>query len=303
MENMPLVSVMMCTYNGEKYLDEQIESILNQTYANIELVVVDDASTDATIEMVKRWMQKDPRIKLHQNEQNLGYNRNFERAILYAEGEFIALSDQDDVWLPHKITSLLTCFDTPGVILAHARSVEYKDGVLCYPKGKLLPLFSGDDPKKLIYDNQIGGHKIMFRRELAAKISPIPPNMFYDWWIGVLATCYGSIKGYEDYLVKYRIHGANSHFNVPAEIKNRHIDHITAWKYFATIEGMKPADKAFLKEAIAVFTRHRSAKRLFDHRLFFYLLKNKKVFFANRRKLKNDPLHLKFMYYYIITKF
>lgn len=303
MDALPLVSIVMCAYNGEKYLDEQIDSLVNQTYRNIEIIIVDDVSTDATVAIVNKWIKTDRRITLHQNPVNLGYNRNFEKAISFARGEFVALCDQDDIWMPRKIQSLLSCFDNEEIILAHARSVKFIDEELHYPQGKQLPLFSGNDPKKLIYDNQIGGHRVMFRKSLISKISPIPPNMFYDWWIGVLAASYGTIKGYDDYLVKYRIHAANAHINVKKEIRNKHIDHITAWRYFATIEGMKGNDKDFLNQAIAVFERHRNKNRLFDYRLFFYLLKNRDIFFANRRKLKHDFLNLKFMFYYAITKF
>jgi len=303
MTAMPLVSVVMCTYNGEKYLGEQLDSIVNQTYKNIELIIVDDVSTDGTVAIVEDWMKKDNRIVLHQNKKNLGYNQNFEKAVTLANGEYISLSDQDDIWFPDKVARLLKKFDSDDVVLTHARSVNFKDGQLHYPKGKLLPPFKGNDPKKLFYDNQISGHKIMFRRSLLMKISPIPHNMFYDWWIGVLATCNGSINADEGYLVKYRIHGANNHINVPKRIKAKHIDHITAWKYFLQINEMKENDKVFLKELINVFEDHRKHNRLFDAKLFFFLFKNRKIIFANRRKLTNDFFNLKFISYYIITNF
>ena len=73
MESQPLVSVVMCTYNGEKYIDEQLDSLVKQTYRHIEIVIVDDVSKDETISIVKKWMEKDSRISLHQNENNLGY--------------------------------------------------------------------------------------------------------------------------------------------------------------------------------------------------------------------------------------
>ncbi len=299
----PLVSIIMCTYNGEKYLDEQMESLVSQTYKNIEIIVVDDVSTDGTVALVEKWMQHDPRISIHRNEKNLGYNRNFEQALTMGTGEYIALCDQDDIWFPYKIERLLSKFDQDDVVLTHARSVDYVNGELQYPKGKLLPPFSGNDPKKLFYDNQIGGHRIMFKRSLAEKISPIPPNMFYDWWIGVQATCNGSINAADGFLVKYRIHGNNSHIGVSKEVKAKHIDHITAWKYFIQIKEMKPEDKAFLARMIEIWEEHRTRKKLFDFKLFSFLLKHRRIIFANRRKLVNDFLHLKLIFYYLITTF
>ncbi len=300
---MPLVSIVMCTYNGEKYLSEQLDSILNQTYKNLELIIVDDVSNDSTVKIIKEWMKKDNRIIFYENKSNLGYNQNFEKAITFANGEYISLSDQDDIWFSDKIERLLNKFDRADVVLTHARSVNFIDGELHYPKGKLLPPFTGNDPKKLFYDNQISGHKIMFKKSLLEKISPIPPNMFYDWWIGVLATCNGSINADDGYLVKYRIHGANNHINVGKKVRAKHIDHITAWKYFLQIKEMKEDDKRFLSEMILVFQEHRAHKKVIDLKLFLFLYKNRKVIFANRRKLANDFFNLKFISYYLITKF
>ncbi|WP_158542192.1 glycosyltransferase [Pedobacter chinensis] len=303
MKDFPLVSIVMCSYNGAKYIDEQMDSLVNQTYQNLEIIVVDDKSTDHTIAKIEEWMKKDSRISLYKNEENLGYNRNFEKAISLAKGAYISLSDQDDIWCENKIEHLLSLFDQEDVVLVHARSVEFVDGKCLYPKVKLLRMFHGNDPKKLFYDNQIGGHRIMFKHKLVDRIIPIPPNMFYDWWIGVVATCNGSINSSESFLVKYRIHDANSHINVPKAVKAAHIDHIEAWKCFLTIEEMKQDDKLFLKNLITVFDEHRKKKKLFDHKLFSFLFKNRKIVFANRRRLVKDFLFLKFLFYYTIVKF
>ena len=101
------VSVVMCTYNGEKYLREQIESILNQTYPVYELIIQDDRSTDRTVEIVREYQQKDSRVKLFVNEQSLGFNYNFSTAFTRATGEYIASTDQDDIWRTDKIEVLM----------------------------------------------------------------------------------------------------------------------------------------------------------------------------------------------------
>jgi glycosyltransferase involved in cell wall biosynthesis len=103
MTEQPLVSVAMCTYNGEKFINLQLDSILAQTYHNLELVIVDDGSTDETFNIISDYAKKDGRIKCFKNEVNLGFNKNYERAIKLTTGEFIAISDQDDIWLPHKM--------------------------------------------------------------------------------------------------------------------------------------------------------------------------------------------------------
>ena len=94
----PLVSIAICTYNGERFLKKQIDSLLNQGYSNIEIIAVDDRSTDRTWDMLQEYAQKDKRVQTYQNEKNLGYARNFEKAITLCKGDFIALADQDDIW-------------------------------------------------------------------------------------------------------------------------------------------------------------------------------------------------------------
>ena len=93
----------MATYNGEAFIREQMDSILAQSYKNIEVVACDDCSTDGTYEILQEYARKDGRVKCFQNAANLGFKKNFERAITLCSGEFIALSDQDDVWLKEKL--------------------------------------------------------------------------------------------------------------------------------------------------------------------------------------------------------
>jgi len=97
------IDVLLATYNGEKYLAEQIESILNQTYKNIRILISDDCSKDNTREIIKEYQKKDSRIHAYFQENNLGYIKNFEFLIKQVESNMFMLSDQDDVWLPEKI--------------------------------------------------------------------------------------------------------------------------------------------------------------------------------------------------------
>ena len=100
---MEQIDILMATYNGEKYLREQIESILNQTYSNIRLIISDDCSKDKTREIIKEYEQKDNRITAYFQENNLGYAKNFEFLLTKVENDFYMLSDQDDYWLPEKV--------------------------------------------------------------------------------------------------------------------------------------------------------------------------------------------------------
>src|SRR6476661_6415310 len=102
--NNPLVSVVLATYNGELFIEEQIKSILQQTYSPIELIIVDDASTDNTISIIQQFEASHSCIRLFTSERNVGYIKNFEKGMLLASGEYIALSDQDDIWEAAKLS-------------------------------------------------------------------------------------------------------------------------------------------------------------------------------------------------------
>lgn len=100
-----MISVCMATYNGEKFIKEQIDSILCQLSENDELIISDDYSTDKTVDIIKSYV--DPRIKLYYNGGIKGCTHNFENALKKASGDFIFLSDQDDIWLPGKISKMI----------------------------------------------------------------------------------------------------------------------------------------------------------------------------------------------------
>ena len=97
------IDILMATYNGEKYLKEQIESILNQTYKNIRLIISDDASKDSTPQILEEYRKKDSRIEIYLNKENRGVVKNIEFLLEKVEDEFYMLADQDDVWLPLKV--------------------------------------------------------------------------------------------------------------------------------------------------------------------------------------------------------
>ena len=103
------VSIILCTYNGARFLREQLDSIVNQTYPIYELIIQDDCSTDSTESIAKEYVEKFPFIKFVKNETNKGINLNFFSAISRATGEYIAISDQDDIWELNKIEKQIDC--------------------------------------------------------------------------------------------------------------------------------------------------------------------------------------------------
>ena len=100
---MEKIDILLATYNGEKYIKEQIDSILNQSYTNFNLIISDDSSTDSTVEILKEYEKKDERIKLIVQKENLGYIKNFEYLLTQVNSKYYMFSDQDDFWVNDKV--------------------------------------------------------------------------------------------------------------------------------------------------------------------------------------------------------
>lgn len=128
------ISVALCTYNGEKFLERQLESILYQTIPVSEIVVCDDISNDATIAILEKYKLNYPEIfKIHSNSKNLKSNKNFEKAIKLTTGDYIFLSDQDDIWVNTKVEETLTVFKnnkTAEGVFSNASLIDDNDNIL-----------------------------------------------------------------------------------------------------------------------------------------------------------------------------
>ena len=124
----PVVSIALCTYNGEQFLKKQIDSLLNQTYSNLQIIICDDASQDDTKAILEDY--SDSRIKKIFNHKNIGYIKNFEQAINLCKGDFIALCDQDDIWKPEKIETMLNSIDDAWLLFCDSELIDEQDNLL-----------------------------------------------------------------------------------------------------------------------------------------------------------------------------
>lgn len=202
------ISVAMATYNGEKYITEQIDSILKQLQENDELIISDDGSTDKTIEIIERY--KDKRIKLFNGPHN-GVKQNFANAINNCKGKYIFLSDQDDVWLEKKVDKVLNTFENEK-----CTCVLHDNIVFDSTSGKtIIESFfkyrhcKGGVIKNIIKNSYIGCC-MAFSGEITDKILPIPNDLeMHDQWIGIISDLYGKTSLLEEKLIKYRRHGNN----------------------------------------------------------------------------------------------
>lgn len=195
----------MTTYNGEKFLKEQLNSIINQTYKNLEIIVVDDNSTDKTWQLLQEYSQKDQRIKIFKNNTNLGFIKNFEKAIKLCSGEYIALSDQDDIWKLNKIEVYIDNIGENLLIYSDAVLID-RDGnklgkQLVRPSSRLC---KGSCNKAFFLVNFTSGNTMMFKKKLIEHILPMPESIFHDIWIGFVASTLGSITYTDEALTYYR---------------------------------------------------------------------------------------------------
>ncbi|MFF5381956.1 glycosyltransferase family 2 protein [Pedobacter suwonensis] len=206
----PLVSIAVCTYNGAQYIGQQIESIINQTYKNIEIIIIDDCSTDGTFELLSSITKDAVNVRLEQNQENLGFTKNFEKAISYCKGEFIAISDQDDIWSLNKIEILLKNIGSHGLIFHDSLLVdEYGEHINNLKLSDMNKVYKGDSNLYFLLNNCIPGHACMFKKDIISYAMPFDKRFFHDWWIAFVAASVSSITYIPDTLVKYRQHSNN----------------------------------------------------------------------------------------------
>jgi glycosyltransferase involved in cell wall biosynthesis len=201
------LSVCMCTYNGARYLREQVESILPQLGPQDELIVVDDGSSDDTVALLQSL--GDSRVQLHRNERNLGPIRSFERALRLAGGDIVFLADQDDVWLPGKAQAMVAALDRADLAVSDCRVVDES-------LHELHPSFfarqgSGPGLLRNLARNTYLGCCIALRRELLQFALPFPARLpMHDWWLGLVGEAFGRVVFVAQALVLYRRHSANA---------------------------------------------------------------------------------------------
>jgi glycosyltransferase involved in cell wall biosynthesis len=204
-----LVSIVVTTFNGERFLEKQLDSLCAQTYPNFEIIVVDDCSTDGTISILNRYAEKFSFITVHLNDQNLGYIKNFEKACLMAKGELISLCDQDDYWLPDKIKKLEAAIGDYPMI--------YCNSLLCDEELKSINEHISDravlKPITSCLEQavfcRIYGHATLFTKQFFNAAYPFLTIIPHDWWLSYVATLNGGIQYLDEPLVYYRQHTSN----------------------------------------------------------------------------------------------
>ena len=221
--SMSTVAIVMATYNGEKYVVEQIDSILSSNYQDFELFIYDDGSSDSTISIIKSYELQNPsKVHLFQNEKNLGLVRNFLEALSKTTMDYVMFCDQDDVWQGNKIGLTLKRMrnmeaqygkDKPFAVFTDATIVDQELQEM-YPSffesNHLNP--SNTDLPHLLMENKLIGCTVMVNAALRKILQSnrLPQSAkYHDWWVALIASSFGKIGYVNESTLLYRQHGGN----------------------------------------------------------------------------------------------
>ena len=282
MQPPPLVSIVMGTYNGSEFLKEQMDTLLAQTYPVIEFVIIDDCSTDDTYDILQQYASSDSRIRLSRNTSNLGYNLNFEQAVKAAQGDFIAIADQDDIWEVEKINAMMSAWTNPDAVMLHSPSALFKTGgAIDWKSVDSRVPFRGDDVRKFFLYNHISGHNMLFKKSLLEHALPFPRNMYYDWWLAAVACCTGGIGYVEKVLAYHRLHEKNaSGFTEHYIPFYKHV--LETLPVLLTIACLPAHAKKFGEELLVHY--EVLAEKRYSAALHLFILKHAGIIFSFKKK-------------------
>jgi len=294
----PLISVALCTYNGAPYLREQLDSLLAQTYPNIEIVAVDDGSTDGTLEILNEYRQRDARLRVESNARNLGPAKNFERAMSLCTGDFIAPCDQDDIWLPEKLAALHGAIGEHSLAYCDSEFIDAQGHELGIAMSDTCTLVSSDDPVIFAVANCVAGHAMLIRREIVARALPIPSHFYYDWWLAAVAASADGVVYLDRKLVRYRLHAHNvtNHLRAPRSTKQRGHRFAQLEQFRLRLESLAELpgrNRAFVQRLLALW-RAREDQWISPALALFMLRHGPRIFLLQRPRPRRVRHALKF---------
>lgn len=215
------VSIVLATYNGAEYLEEQLDSIIENTFTDWTLYICDDGSTDRTLDIIETYQSRYPdKIIAHQNSVNMGVTLNFLDGVTRTDGKYIMFCDQDDVWMPHKIERTLEAMKEKEQEIGENQAIavftdaKVVDGVM----RTLADSFfrhtglqaQNHDLAHLLIENKLIGCTMMFNRAVANKMRKMPTRArYHDWWIALIAAAFGEIVYVDEPTINYRQHARN----------------------------------------------------------------------------------------------
>jgi len=288
--NKPLVSIAVATYNGEQYLIEQLDTLVNQTYTNIEIIISDDGSTDGTTKILKDYEKKYSFISIKENAAPHGIKRNFENALKYCRGEYIAFSDQDDIWMLDKIEKLVNNIGNHALIYHDSLFVDTNANSLGRTFSSDLRCYSGTNSEAFLLCNCVSGHALLFNRKLLPIVLPFPNARHHDWWLAFRATENGGVQFFDEVLVHYRQHAfSQTDF---LRIKKEALDEEKTEKddieWFEACAAVPSQHQLFYKKWVKYFSVRN--ENIFNWHLFFLSIQRFNDLFYMRKKNKISTL-------------
>jgi glycosyltransferase involved in cell wall biosynthesis len=284
----PLISIVLCTYNGEDFLRAQLDSLVAQTYANLEFVVCDDCSTDGTRAILEEYA-RDERFRLHFNEENLGYSRNFEQGTAMTRGQYISFCDQDDIWMHDKIERLYKAIEGYSLVFSDSLLVDKEGKSLGKKLSDIRRLLSFSDTKGFVFYNMVSGHTMLIERAVLEKGLPIPHKEYHDWWFAVIAATLRGGLYLDEVLTHYRQHDKTVTINIVDKRNHRSRARWERWekyqrdlRWIGDIIGVTSGqERAFLERLLALYKKKEGA---FSWPLFLFIMRHQQELFRYRKK-------------------
>lgn len=220
---MKTVSVVMCTYNGDRYLRQQLDSIVGQTYPIHELIIQDDGSTDGTADIARAYAEQYPFIKFYKNEHNLGFNENFKSAVMKATGDFIALSDQDDVWFPEKIETQVHAIGNHSICCSYH---------LFGPDMATAPIVEREcSAEKMLFYGLVG-HTMLCQRAFIQNEHNWIAHIWYDRGLTINGYLADGITIVRQPLNWHRLHEQEASYEVPTKKVKPFIPYLLGYRCY-----------------------------------------------------------------------
>lgn len=317
-----MISVAICTYNGEKYIEEQLNSIINQTISPNQIIICDDYSTDNTIRIAKKILEQSKiDYKIHINEKNKGIVWNFKNAINLCDGDIIFTSDQDDVWYENKIEIMMKEFkNNSNCVLVFSdaelvnKDLEYMNVDLWETLNFRKDNFKNNNYYEIFLNRcVVTGAAMAFKKDLVSKIQYFSKYWLHDGWIAINAPIYGDIKPVSNKLIKYRQHGNNvvgaskktfierckvwiNNINILEEVRENRFNRYNDF-YQYNIDNIDEDVKNNLKECLSFWSSMKDIKYSNFRKGFKIIIKNirnknyRKYYTGNRGALR-DVIYL-----------
>lgn len=305
---MKTIDILMATYNGEEYVEEQIRSILNQTYSDFNLIISDDNSQDMTLAKIRKLAALDSRIKLIENSENIGYIKNFEKLIMLSDAEIIMISDQDDYWLEDKIEQTYKFFEETNSDLVYTdlKVVDRQLNIIHESFNQFMKINPSriKNYKDTLHRNFATGNTFLFSAKMKKFILPFIElklhEFIHDWYIWIECMFNGQVNYLDKSLVLYRQHDANQigaknnstsnskfidfkkkrekyiqiHIEFASTLREKHPELQEYFEYLNTLEKTKYINFRFLK-----FNKYFKSESFFQRFKFLTVLHFPIIFF------------------------